>query len=365
MLGRRETPVDGPSFGILMTVFHRAGFYRDALESVAAQSGSLPPVELVVVSSSDMSVEVPVTLRARGWKCQVLKNDSVGEGPFLAPGLERLGTDFILPLDDDDIWEPGRLAHVADVLRQHPGASYYHNGQSFVDALGAPLPPDRALRGLRRLSGVPQGGLRALSHEDLRRHRGGLSRWGSVFNNSSVAIRRRALTSCLDELSRAEWLFDLFMFYAGVCDGEQVLFDSSPQTRYRIHAWNRSRGAQTLGRFESATPSRSREGRLATLAVLHEMVARRGPSWLLDWVSHDQVYFDALEALREGDSDRLETARRVGRLIRYVGYSDPLMNLVLGLTSLAQLATPQLVSRAYWTKDGVDRRAGSPASEAK
>ncbi|MCI4317096.1 MAG: hypothetical protein L3J96_01030, partial [Thermoplasmata archaeon] len=78
-----EAP-DGPTLGVLVTVFHRSRFYREALLSVAAQTRSIPGVEVVVVRSPDVTIEVPEPLNTRGWTCRVVRSEAVGEGPFLA-----------------------------------------------------------------------------------------------------------------------------------------------------------------------------------------------------------------------------------------------------------------------------------------
>jgi glycosyltransferase involved in cell wall biosynthesis len=344
-------PAPGPSLGVLVTVFHRSRFYRDALRSVAEQAGRLPPVEVVVVHSPDVIIDVPNRFNTRGWSCRVVRSEAVGEGPFLADGLRALGTEFVVPLDDDDLWNPGRLAEVRATLAGSPDASYYHNGQEFVDGDGAPVPAAAARRHLRRFTGSPSGAATELSGDAVRRSPGRLTRWGSIFNNSSVAIRRTVLEECAEELRATTRLIDSFMFYAGAASGGTLVFDPRPLTRYRIHAWNRSRGARTLGPFETAEPSQTREGRLASLTSMSQMVARRGAHWLLPWVEHDRAYFDLLEGLREGETDRPTTLRRAVRLARYLRYEDPLMNLVMVATGVLQAAAPGVAFRAYWSEE--------------
>jgi glycosyltransferase involved in cell wall biosynthesis len=347
----------GPTVGVLVTVFHRSRFYREALLSVAAQVGSLPEVEVVVVRSPDVAIEVPEPLNTRGWTCRVVRSEAVGEGPFLADGLAALSSDFVVPLDDDDLWVPGRLAAVSEALRNAPRANYYHNGQTFVDAEGGPLPPGVARRYLRRFSGTPSGNAREVSAEQLRRAPSGPARWGSAFNNSSVAIRRSVLVECAEELRSTARLIDAFMFYAGASSGRTLLFDPAPLTGYRIHAWNRSRGPRTLGPFEVAQPSHTREGRLASLAAMRAMVERRGTRWLVPWLEHDHAYFDLLEGLREGEHGRARTIRRAVRLTRYVRYGDPVMNVLLAVTALGLTAAPGVTHRAYWSGDPPDATA--------
>ncbi|MCI4336461.1 MAG: glycosyltransferase [Thermoplasmata archaeon] len=350
-----------PSLGVVVTVFHRTRFYPAALASIAAQTGPLPRVEVVVVRSPDLEIEVPVGFKTRGWSCEVVRSDSIGEGSFFDAGLRRLTTDVVVPLDDDDLWEPGRLRAIAETFRAHPRAGYFHNGQSFVDVAGAPVDPLLAQRHLRRFSGAPRGRPTVVSAEELRRHPSRLARWGSVFNNSSVAIRRDELEQCSHHLRGTAWLLDAFLFYAAASGGSDLVFDPAPWTRYRIHSWNKSRGSRTLGLFGTAEPTRSREGRLASVAALRTLVDQRGAEWLDPWLERERAYLDLLEGLREGDISRLRSLRRALRLGRYVRYIDPLMNVLLSLTALGQTALPQAASRAYW----VERPLGSSAADDK
>ncbi|MCI4328436.1 MAG: glycosyltransferase, partial [Thermoplasmata archaeon] len=267
----RSRPVSSPTLGVLVTVFHRSRFYREALRSVAAQVDELPGLEIVVVRSPDVSIEVPDRFKTRGWSCTVIRSEAIGEGPFLADGLSALRADFILPLDDDDRWDPRRLGAVAAALRRFPAAGYYHNGQKFVDGAGRPTPEPVARRHLRKFAGSPTGPPRRVTSEELRHHPGRVARWGSYFNNSSVAIRRSSLERCSGHLRATTRLIDSFMFYAGASSGEDLVFDPAPWTEYRIHTWNRSRGPRTLGPFEVAQPSQTREGRLASIGALRDL----------------------------------------------------------------------------------------------
>jgi glycosyltransferase involved in cell wall biosynthesis len=353
---------EAPSLGILVTVFQRSRFYREALRSIAAQGGGFPPLEIVVVRSPDVSIEVPERFNTRGWKCRVVRCDAVGEGPFLAEGVEALSTEFVVPLDDDDLWLPGKLEAVSNALARFPRSGYYHNGQAFLDADGGPLPSGAARRHLRRFSGVPSGGPREVFPDQYRRTPSGPARWGSAFNNSSVAIRRSSLLECARELREAPGLSDAFMFYAAVSSGQTLVFDPSPLTGYRIHAWNRSRTPRILGPNEVAQPTQTRPGRLASIAAMRSMVVRRNAGWLTEWLDRDLAYLDLLEGLREGERNPARTLRRAARLARYVGYIDPVMNLVLLLTACGLAAAPSWTRRAYWSGDppeAVSRGAGA------
>ncbi|MCI4370510.1 MAG: hypothetical protein L3J81_04180, partial [Thermoplasmata archaeon] len=242
-----------------------------------------------------------------------------------------------------------RLRRVVEALGQHPGAGYYHNGQAFVDGQGGPLDTATSLRRLRRYTGAPVGPLREVRVETLRRHPSALARWGAFFNNSSVAIRRSALLDCLPELRSTARLADSFMFYAALASGEPLLFDASPTTQYRIHAGNRSRGTQAAAAPGIVQPSETRAGRMASVEAMRAMARRRGAPWLGTWLDRDAAYLDLLEGFREGETDRTLTVRRTLRLARYLGYADPLMNLVLAITGCGLAVSPGLAHRSYWS----------------
>jgi glycosyltransferase involved in cell wall biosynthesis len=349
-VGPTPAPERLPSLGIVLTVFHRGRFYREALAAILGQTGALPGVQVVVVRSPDVQIVVPDGFKTRGWNCEVVESDAVGEGPFFEEGLRRLRSEVVVPLDDDDAWQPGRLAAVAEGFRASSRVGYYHNGQSFVDGNGAPVSGRFGLRHLRRFSGVPTGRTRIVSTDDLRRHPGSLAEWGSVFNNSSVAIRRRPLVEAAEHLRATTWLLDTFLFYVAASSGSELMFDPAPRTIYRIHSWNKSRGPQTPGPSGAPEPSQSRQGRLASMATIREMVRHAGAAWLEPWVDRDIAYLEVLEGVREGDPDRVRAFRKATRLVRYARYNDPVMNGILALTALGQAVAPGMVGRAYWSR---------------
>jgi hypothetical protein len=340
-----------PSFGVLLSVFHRIRYYPDALRSIARQEGVLPEVQVVIVHGPGVEIQVPSELKARGWRYTVIASDAPGEGRFLADGLRQITADVVLPLDDDDLWAPTRLATVAEQFAAHPTVGYYHNAQRFVDADGRPLDTGDALRRLRRFSGPPVGPWRIAAPSDLRRSPGAIARWGSAFNNSSAAIRREILDRAAGELARAGWLFDLFLFYAAASDGASLLFDPAPLTTYRIHANNRSLGEGAPRASAIPTTDAAREGRIASLEVIREMVERRGPPWLRRWVDRDRAYIELLEGVRGGARDRVATARSIARLVRRLRYGDPVMNVVMAFSAAGQVAFPSTVRRAYWSRE--------------
>ncbi|HEV8049084.1 MAG TPA: glycosyltransferase [Thermoplasmata archaeon] len=340
--------IGGPSLGVVVTVFHRLQFYEDALASVARQLGPLPRVEVVIVRTPELEIAIPPTLVERGWRCEVVRSEAIGEGPFFADGVTALGTDYVVPLDDDDRWAPDRLRRVAGALREHPDAAFYHNGQTFIDGAGGPIDAGAARRHLRRFGGVPDGPIREVSGDQLRRSPSQLARWGSFFNNSSVAVRRSVLIEAGAELRATPRMLDSFIFYAGASSGGSLLFDPAPSTEYRIHASNRSRGSSELASPQAPHSFPTRGGRMASIESMRAMTRRRGVAWLAVWLDRDRAYLDLLEGFREGEPRRGTTFVRAVRLIRHGRYSDPLMNVVLALTAAGLFAAPARVHRAYW-----------------
>lgn len=346
--GSGASRASGPTIGVVVQVFRRTDFYTEALRSIAAQVGPLPRVEVAVVRSPNLAIEIPSELASRGWRCTVVESKAIGEGPFLADGLTALTTDILLPLDDDDLWVPDKLERVVRSLIEHPRAGYYHNGQAFVDGSGAAIDGAAALRRLRRFTGVPSGPIREVTAEQLRRHPSRLARWGAFFNNSSVGIRRSSLLECLPELRATVRLADSFMFYAALSSGHSLLFDPEPTTKYRIHSGNRSRGSRPPATAPPAELASTRAGRLASIAAMRAMTHRRGERWIHPWLDRDQAYIELLEGFREGEVDRARTVRRVLRLARRWEFVDPLMNAVVALSAAGLAALPGLAHRAYW-----------------
>lgn len=95
-----------------------------AREAVASVSEA-EPVELVVVddgSTDPATAAALAALEADG--VRVLRQANGGPGAARMAGVRATRAPFVLPLDADDLLEPGALGALADLLERHPEAGF-------------------------------------------------------------------------------------------------------------------------------------------------------------------------------------------------------------------------------------------------
>ena len=111
-----------PSVGVVVPTHDRPELVREAIRSVLAQDVDAP-LEVVVVVDRNTPDRTLEKLGTATRPVRVLANDRT---PGLAgsrnTGILALDTDWVAFCDDDDAWEPGKLAAQLDRARAHPEA---------------------------------------------------------------------------------------------------------------------------------------------------------------------------------------------------------------------------------------------------
>jgi glycosyltransferase involved in cell wall biosynthesis len=126
-----------PSFdvSVVIPLFNKADYVRDAVESVIAQS--LAAREIIVVDDGSTDGSARRIADLAGERVRIVEQSNAGPGPARNRGVAEASTDWVAFLDADDTWLQDHLATLADVAKAFPQAAVV--GSSF--ALGsAPLP---------------------------------------------------------------------------------------------------------------------------------------------------------------------------------------------------------------------------------
>ncbi|MGX7896310.1 glycosyltransferase family 2 protein [Tsuneonella sp. HG222] len=214
------------SVAVVIPVYNRAAYLRDALASVAAQSR--PADEVIVVD--DGSVDDPETVVAQFPGVRLLRQDNLGPSRARNAGLAAARADYVLFLDSDDVLLPDGIAACLACMAENPGAAV---------AYGAHLPVDQDL--------VATGGPRFIAmardaYHDLLEGNGVLMLGSALFDRTALL----AVGGFDDKLSLAED-YDLYLRlarnYPFACDPALV-------AKYRAHPGNLS--ARHAAMMESA-----------------------------------------------------------------------------------------------------------------
>jgi glycosyltransferase involved in cell wall biosynthesis len=105
------------TLSVIITVFNREVYLREALESVVRQTR--PADEIIVIDdgSTDQSAEVA---RSFGRRVSCLSQRNQGVGAARNAGLAQAHGELIAFLDSDDLWLENKLEVQANFLAAHP-----------------------------------------------------------------------------------------------------------------------------------------------------------------------------------------------------------------------------------------------------
>jgi GT2 family glycosyltransferase len=125
-----------PLFTVIMPVFNRALYVRQAVESVLRQT--LADWELIVIDdgSTDDSRRIVEDLTRADPRVTRLRQDRRGPGAARNAGLALARGQWIAYLDSDDLWLPQALEAYAAYLAGHPQACLIYGHAHGIDAAG-------------------------------------------------------------------------------------------------------------------------------------------------------------------------------------------------------------------------------------
>ncbi|MFZ0698812.1 MAG: glycosyltransferase family A protein [Thermoplasmata archaeon] len=258
-----------PQISVVIGAVERDRFVHSAVESVLAQT--LPRHQYEILVTRDFaSSPVEGYLRANG--VQSLWDPDRSQGRVVR-AARAARAPLIAYLDDDDLFEPERLAEALAVFRAHPEVSFYRNRVSVVNEAGDPTDPgewDRLYLGssLDRTGAllIEAGSKRARWTEALESY--------PEFNLSSMILRREMVDGGAGtRLQQMAARIDLGHFVEAYLAPGAIYLDDRRLTRYRLHRTNSSRirvrpgqrvprGWEDLGRLERRAVEQ-REARVA------------------------------------------------------------------------------------------------------
>jgi len=122
-----------PPLSIVVPSYNQGRFIRATLDSILAQN--VDGLEILVMDggSKDETVDI---LRSYGDKIQWVSEKDRGQSHAINKGFERAGSDILGYLNSDDTYQPGALATVLEVFRQHPRSDFIYGDFNYIDAAG-------------------------------------------------------------------------------------------------------------------------------------------------------------------------------------------------------------------------------------
>jgi GT2 family glycosyltransferase len=270
-----------PSFSVIIAAYQAAGTIADAVRSARDQQP--PPLEVVVCddgSTDDLTGALaPFATDA---SVRVLRQDNAGEAAAKTAAARAASGDFVVILDADDIFLPGRLCALGALASARPDLDILTT-DAFLEADG------------KRIGGA-YGPNHAFASDDQR-----LAILDRNFIFGLAAIRRERLLAAGGFDTTISHATDWDCWVRLVLDGARVGLVDEPLAVYRLH-----RGAANASRVAMA------EGRLRVLqkAAAHPSLDARERAFVRDRI--------AAEAARV-NWERLRDALTSGQPARQLG----------------------------------------------
>lgn len=122
-----------PKVSVILTCFNHRDFIEKAIESIRSQT--LPSFELICIDdgSTDGTREF---LASTEFDQLILNDQNIGTYASLNKAIRASKADLIAILNDDDIWEPTKLADQVELLDQQPGVGLVGCDGFFIDSEG-------------------------------------------------------------------------------------------------------------------------------------------------------------------------------------------------------------------------------------
>ncbi len=299
-----------PEVAVILGDYSRRRYLRFALASLAAQTLPRERFE-IVVTKNYLDPELDRALAADG--ATVLFDEEPRIGRWLRHAVNACRAPIVTFLDDDDEFEPERLARLLEVFAQHPDLGFYRNRVSVIDREGRPIPfaawrPHEQDLGFDRLGAVylaPGDKARLLELATRTTH--------ATFNTSSMALRRELLDGDLGDGFEMTQLEDLYLFLTGVLAPSGVYLDDRRLTRFRFYSGNVSRMVRWLGYAEWSYRD------------MAQVADRHGRPDFGTWLRAQSVHYgrmyrgSSLVARIAARGDRREVAQRTADYLRFLG----------------------------------------------
>lgn len=132
-----------PLVSIVINNYNYGRFLGDAIDSALGQSH--PCIEIVVVDDGSTDNSRAIMNKYGNQVVSVFKQNG-GQASAFNTGFANCQGEIVCFLDSDDIFAPGKVAHVVQILTDHPEVGWcWDIERKFDDATGACFPAKQAV----------------------------------------------------------------------------------------------------------------------------------------------------------------------------------------------------------------------------
>ena len=192
----------------------------ESLNSIIEQTLSKSFFEVIVIKNFNNS-EVEGLIKSHGFR-SILVEYPLPAPEMLSVAIEQANNEIISFLEDDDLFDRGKLERTYKLFNENPSLLFHHSGvKIFTDG------DTRHFKGKQKLR--PEKPLYIEGPDYDSR----LLYYDAAFNISSMSILRHAID--LHHLKTLLTNQDMFMLFSALKTGKTILIDSEIHTYYRVH----------------------------------------------------------------------------------------------------------------------------------
>ncbi len=210
-----------PTVSIILTCYNHIKYIEPCLEGVRAQT--FRDFEIIAIDDGSKDGTREWLAEQKDIRC-IFNENNLGTYATLNVGLREAKGDYIAVLNDDDLWEPEKLAKQLELLESNPKVGLVHTGGYFIDGEG------------NRTEGNPLG-FRFPTFET------GDILLGLVYENKIIASAALARRECFEKVGTFNEAYfgsgDWEMWFR-IAEAYEVGFVDAPLTMYRVHGANAS-----------------------------------------------------------------------------------------------------------------------------
>ena len=217
---------------VIIHRYKRAEFYESAVESVVNQTLDPNSFEIILVTDFYDRNLKKLSNKYKNFRFIIYQGTCLGERIRSALSISR--GEILCFLDDDDEFNAEKLFHVMKLFSENKDVAYYHNGQQLIDSEGREIKLGGYLGRLHHKDSC----YFYVRHDMKDKHYKIFSETRADFNSSSISVRRSHIERTLNWIDGISIKLDTFMFYSSLISNGDMVIDSRPFTRYRVHGNN-------------------------------------------------------------------------------------------------------------------------------
>lgn len=240
---------------VVIFVYNRTNFIKDAIESVIAQTFEKRNTEIILITNCDLSF---LNNYIQNYNIKLIRSEGT-LGDYLYLGLTQTSADVISFLDDDDLFFHNKLEFLNREFMNDPKLVFLHNNYSVYRNGTFEIPRNKIISRITVEANDPisLGIFRKLIYNKID------------FNMSCITIRRSATIWALDAIKKIKAWPDTVLFLISLHYRGSLILDNVILTAYRVHSDNISNlnDSENLDTFLSKI-KKNYELRVATCNII-------------------------------------------------------------------------------------------------